>query len=97
MVSKNVILASMAVLHFLAAPAAEPQDERPFPIGVVTFLSGPGAAPFGIPARNAADFVVESLNAATVPSPYQTRGFGGRPLEMVLVDEAGPVTKMVTE
>ena len=30
-------------------------------IGIVTFLSGP-PRPFGVPAKNAAEFVVESLN-----------------------------------
>jgi branched-chain amino acid transport system substrate-binding protein len=97
MVCRNLFMVSMAALQFLAAAPAESQDTRPFRIGVVTFLSGPGAAPFGIPARNSADFLVESLNSGAVPNPYQIRGFGGRPLEMVLVDEAGPVTKVVTE
>ncbi len=33
-------------------------------IGIVTFLTGPGgASPFGVPSRNAAEIVIEMLNA----------------------------------
>lgn len=65
-------------------------------IGVVTFLSGPGAAPFGVPAHNAAVLLFDALNAGEVPAPYQTKGFGGMPIEMVLMDEAGPPTSVAT-
>ncbi len=68
----------------------------PIRIGIVTFLSGPGAAPFGVPAHNAAALTFDSLNAGDVPAPYQTRGFGGTPIEMVLLDEAGPPTSVAT-
>jgi branched-chain amino acid transport system substrate-binding protein len=40
---------------------------------VVAFLSGPAASPFGVPARNAAEFVAESLNKGTAPKPYEKR------------------------
>src|SRR4051812_11383197 len=66
-------------------------------VGVVTFLSGPAASPFGVPARNAAEFVAESLNKGTGPKPYDKRGFGGATLELVFVDEAGSTTTQVTE
>ncbi|HZC78124.1 MAG TPA: ABC transporter substrate-binding protein, partial [Ktedonobacterales bacterium] len=66
-------------------------------IGIVTFLSGPAAAPFGVPAKNAAEFVIEQLNTGKVPAPYSKKGFGGSPLEMVIVDEAGSTTTQVTE
>src|SRR3954470_1425410 len=66
-------------------------------VGVVTFLSGPAASPFGVPARNAAEFVAESLNKGTGPKPYDKRGFGGAALELVFVDEAGSTTTQVTE
>ena len=66
-------------------------------IGVVAFISGPAAAPFGLPAKQAADFVFEELNAGKVPGPYNKKGFGGTPLEMVMVDEAGTTTTQVTE
>jgi branched-chain amino acid transport system substrate-binding protein len=90
------LLAALAVaLSFI--PRACGDEAKPVRIGVVTFLSGPGAAPFGVPARNAAEFIFDALNSGEAPPPYQTRGFGGRPVEMVLMDEAGPVSNVVTE
>ena len=56
---KSVVALALA----LAAPVAMAQNVK---IGVVTFLSGPAAAPFGVPAKNAAEFVVEQLNAVDV-------------------------------
>jgi branched-chain amino acid transport system substrate-binding protein len=88
------------VAAFAAAallPAAAFAQDAPLKIGVVTFLSGPAAGPFGVPARNAAEIIVEMLNAGKVPAPYATKGFGGAPLQMQLVDEAGPATTQVTE
>lgn len=79
----------------LSASAA---DEKSIKIGVVTFLSGGAAGPFGVPARNGAEVLAEALNAGgKVPSPYATKGFGGTPIELVFIDEAGGVTKQVTE
>ena len=37
------------------APVAPPEVR----IGIVTFLSGPAASPFGVPARNAAGLMIE--------------------------------------
>src|SRR5438552_2041661 len=79
------------------APAASLAQEAPLKIGVVTFLSGPAASPFGVPARNAAEIMVEMLNGTKVPAPYAARGFGGAALQMQLVDESGPATTHVTE
>ena len=89
---KHVVLALGAAA---LAPAAMAQE--PVKIGIVTFLSGPAAAPFGVPARNAAEFVIGELNAGKAPAPYGKKGFGGAPLEMVIVDEAGSTTTQVTE
>jgi len=66
-------------------------------IGIVAFISGPAASPFGVPAKNAADFVIEQLNAGKLPAPYDKKGFGGLALETVIVDEAGSTTTQVTE
>src|SRR5512134_2788210 len=89
-------------LFFLALLAmcsicAWPQEIKPIRIGIVTFLSGPGAGPFGVPARNAAELTFDALNAGAVPAPYQAKGFGGRPVEMVVLDEAGPMSSVVTQ
>jgi len=89
---KQVVLALGAVA---LAPAAAAQE--PVKIGIVTFLSGPAAAPFGVPAKNAAEFVVEQLNAGKAPGPYSKKGFGGAPIETVILDEAGSTTTQVTE
>src|SRR5438270_8605819 len=77
------------------APAAMAQNT--VKIGIVTFLSGPAAAPFGVPARNAAEFVVDELNAGKAPAPYGKKGFGGSTIETVILDEAGSTTTQVTE
>ncbi len=66
-------------------------------IGIVTFLSGAAAAPFGIPARNAAEVLIEELNAGRVPVPYSQRGIAGVPIQAVFVDEAGGADKQVAE
>src|SRR6266568_3403347 len=71
--------------------------QAPVKIGVVAFLSGPAAAPFGVPAKNAADFVIDELNAGKAPAPYGKTGFGGSRIETVVVDEAGSSTTQVTE
>ena len=89
---KRVVLAAAAAA---LAPVAGAQ--QPVKIGIVTFLSGPAAAPFGVPAKNAAEFVVGELNAGKAPAPYNKKGFGGAPIEMVILDEAGSTTTQVTE
>ncbi len=88
-------LATAFVLALLAPLALAQQG--PLKIGVVTFLSGPGAGIMGLPSRNAAELAFDALNAGNVPAPYATKGFGGRPIELVLLDEAGPVSSVVTQ
>ena len=76
-------------------PAAPAQPT--IKIGIVTFLTGPAAAPFGIPGRNAAEILIESLNAGKVPAPYNQVGLGGAKIEAKYVDEAGSTAQQVTE
>jgi branched-chain amino acid transport system substrate-binding protein len=85
----------LACACVLAAGAALAQ--QPMRIGVVTFLSGPAAGPFGVPARNGFELVAEMANAGQVPAPNNTKGFGGRPIELVIIDEAGGPQKQVAE
>ena len=66
-------------------------------VGVVAFYTGAAAGPFGIPARNAAELVIESVNGGTLPAPYNTKGAGGLEIDPVYVDESGGTTKQVTE
>lgn len=86
-----------AALVLVAARPAAAADEQPVKIGVVTFLSGPAAGPFGIPARNGAELLAQELNAGKVPAQYATKGFGGAPIKLTFVDEAGGTTKQVSE
>lgn len=88
-----LLLASTAGPPAGAAPAA-PTALR---IGVVTFLSGPAAAPFGIPAKNAADVLIDELNAGKGPAPYARPGIGGVQIRPVFVDEAGGADRQVAE
>ncbi|HYL33434.1 MAG TPA: ABC transporter substrate-binding protein [Stellaceae bacterium] len=78
-----------------ATPAAAPAAAPTLKLGIVTFLSGPAAGPFGIPARNAAELVTEAINKGTLPAPYNTKGFGGAEAQMEIVDEAGSTTEVV--
>ncbi|MGE5639010.1 MAG: ABC transporter substrate-binding protein [Clostridia bacterium] len=89
-ISKVVLCAFLA--GFMGAGNAQTVK-----IGFVTFLSGPAAAPFGLPAKNAAELAVADLNAGKVPAPYNKKGFGGLTIEPVIIDEAGSTTVQVTE
>ncbi len=76
---------------------AWPMDEPTVTMGVVTYLSGPSAEPFGVPARNAATLMIRALNEGKAPAPYGTVGFGGAPIVLKLVDEAGTTQRQVAE
>jgi branched-chain amino acid transport system substrate-binding protein len=83
----------------LAGPAPAPAQAQPaeLKIGVVSFLSGAAAAPFGVPSRNAAEVLIEHLNAGRAPAPYDAKGIGGVPVRAVYIDEAGGADKQVAE
>ena len=89
----RVVAAVLTAAAFVPVPA----QSQTIKIGIVTFLSGPAAAPFGVPAKNAAELMVEALNAGKVPGPYGKKGFGGEAVEAVIIDEAGTTTTQVTE
>lgn len=88
---------SLLAAAVLCTPLAGLAQPKPIRIGLVTFLSGPAAGPFGVPAKIAAEAIVESLNAGKVPAPYASKGFGGAPIELAIIDEAGGATKQVAE
>jgi branched-chain amino acid transport system substrate-binding protein len=79
------------------APANAQQASAPVKLGLVTFLTGPAAGPFGVPGRNGAEILIEALNAGTVPAPYNSVGLGGAKIEHKFVDEAGSAANVVTE
>jgi branched-chain amino acid transport system substrate-binding protein len=79
------------------APAAEEAAHDTVKIGIVTFLSGGAAAPFGVPARNAFEVLIEQINKGAAPAPYDTPGIGGVPIEAVYIDESGGADTQVAE
>jgi branched-chain amino acid transport system substrate-binding protein len=90
----GLALASAGSASAQQAPAAA---AAPIKVGIVTFLSGPAASPFGVPSRNAAEIVIEALNSGKAPAPYNTVGLGGTKIEAKYVDEAGSTAQVVTE
>ena len=93
--NRAVLFASVAAMSLgLAVPASA---QETFKLGIVTFLSGPAADSFGVPARNGAQFVIDQLNKGAAPSPYEKVGFGGMKVEPIIIDENGGATKQVQE
>lgn len=86
-----------AVALFGGVAAAQQAPAQTIKLGIVSFLTGPAAGPFGIPGRNAAEILVEAFNAGTAPAPYNQVGFGGAKIEARYVDEAGSTAQQVTE
>jgi hypothetical protein len=64
--------------------AAGVQAQETFKLGIVSFLSGPAAESFGVPAVNGAKVVIEAFNKGTAPAPYNKVGFGGAPPDSFL-------------
>jgi branched-chain amino acid transport system substrate-binding protein len=91
----KTLLVAVCIVVLLSCVAVVAQ-EKPVKIGVVTFLSGAAAAPFGVPAKNGADVLIEAANTGKLPA-YTTKGIGGGTIELIYVDEAGGTTKQVTE
>ena len=92
--SAALLTAIIAAPVALALPASA---EDTFKLGIVTFLSGPAAESFGVPARNGGQFVIDELNKGKGPAPYDKVGFGGMKIEPVVIDENGGATKQVQE
>ena len=89
--------AALTLAATAGASAQQPGSGEPIKIAFVTFLTGPAAAPFGIPDRNGAELLVDALNAGKVPAPYNQIGLGGAKIEAKIVDEAGSTANVVTE
>ena len=81
------VLASTAIslAHLPAFADAKPETLK---IGITTFLSGP-ASVFGVPARAAAEIVIEDLNA--------TGGIDGVKVEPIFVDEGVGGDRLLSE
>src|SRR5674476_1425408 len=73
-VARRLTMATtLAVALTTGAFAAEPVK-----MGIVVFLSGPAAGPVGVPSRNAAEIVIEAINAGKLPRPTIPRAWAGR-------------------
>lgn len=94
---RTILLAATAALALTAAGPGTGSAAESLKIGFVSFLSGPAAGPFGVPARNAAELLVAALNAGEVPAPYDGRGIAGASLEAAYIDEAGGAQSQVAE
>ncbi len=86
--SKLLAVASVSLAASSLAVQPSVADDKNVKVGFVMFLSGAAAGPFGVPARNAAELMVESLNKGTLPAPYNSVGFAGSKISPVYVDEA---------
>jgi len=92
-VMKTGSLAALVSLAFASAPMAQ----ETMKVGVVGFLTGGASGPFGIPAQNAAELIIDAINNGDLPGAYATPGIGGLQVEPIYVDEAGGSTTQVTE
>jgi branched-chain amino acid transport system substrate-binding protein len=91
------LLSFLTVGLSISFPSPARAETGTYRLGLVTFLSGGAAGPFGVPARNAAELVVEAINKGTLPAPYNTVGIAGQTIEPIVIDEAGGGTKQVGE
>ncbi|MCR6632441.1 MAG: ABC transporter substrate-binding protein [Magnetospirillum sp.] len=90
----TAVVLTAAVTGTVSAQAAE---NGKFRLGIVTFLSGGAAGPFGVPSAHAAETVVDALNKGQLPAPYAVKGINGLEIETVIIDENGGATKQVEE
>ncbi|MBP1448756.1 MAG: ABC transporter substrate-binding protein [Thermoproteus sp.] len=84
--SKNIVTETLQAPTSSSTPTAPPKKE--LKIGFVTFLSGPAAAPFGIPAKNGALAIADYIN--------RTGGILGAKVVLDIRDEAGGPNQMVS-
>lgn len=91
------VAAALTAGAMMAAVPSHAAEDGKFRLGLVTFLSGGAAGPFGVPSINGAKVVVDALNEGKLPAPYNTKGINGVEIETVLIDENGGATKQVEE
>ncbi|WP_320177035.1 ABC transporter substrate-binding protein [Roseovarius pacificus] len=83
---KRVVAATIAAALPLAASAADKPES--LNVGMTTFLTGP-ASVFGVPARNAAEILVENINA--------DGGINGVPINISFIDEGAGAEALTSE
>lgn len=79
--------AAIGVMGAMSVSTDAVAQDASVKVGFVTFLSGGAAGPFGVPARNAAELMIQNINAGSVPAPYNTAGVGGAMIDPIFVDE----------
>ncbi|MGH1485505.1 MAG: ABC transporter substrate-binding protein [Cellvibrionaceae bacterium] len=84
---KNIAVATSISLFASASISLPVSAADEVKVGIVSFLSGGAAGPFGIPSRNAAELLIESINAGKLPAPYDSVGFSGAKVNPVFIDE----------
>lgn len=82
-----VAATAIGLMSLLGSAGQSGAQDKSVKVGFVTFLSGGAAGPFGVPARNAAELMIQSINAGSVPAPYNTVGFAGATIDPIFVDE----------
>ena len=87
LLENSTSLMAAAAIGLMALTGAASAQDKTAKVGIVTFLSGGAAGPFGVPARNAAELMIEAINAGSVPGVYNTAGVGGAMIEPIFVDE----------
>ncbi|MET0670141.1 MAG: ABC transporter substrate-binding protein, partial [Xanthobacteraceae bacterium] len=75
------LAAGLTAGSVVAASAQQAAAPAPIKLGVVSFLSGPAASPFGVPGRNGAEILIEALNSGKAPAPFDKVGFAGSKIE----------------
>ena len=92
----GVLSAGLAAAFALSAPTPVAAKDT-VSLGIVAFLSGPAAGPYGVPGRNGAEMVIDAINKGTLPAPYSAKGFAGATVAADYIDESGGNTKQVSE
>ena len=64
----KVASASLLIASCLLASTTFAKDT--VKVGVVSFLTGPAAGVFGVPAKQGAQIVIDAINNGTMPAPY---------------------------
>src|SRR3974377_607044 len=94
---RYALAGSAVATAVIASAQARQPPPAPVKLGIVSFLTGPAASPFGIPGRNGAEIVIEAFNSGKAPPPFEKVGLGGARIEAKFVDEAGSAANVVTE
>jgi branched-chain amino acid transport system substrate-binding protein len=86
----KTVLTALALANCLgvAMPASAQEKPASLGLGIFTFTSGPAAA-YGMPGKNAADLMIDQINAAG--------GIGGVKITPTYVDEAQGAQGVITE